>query len=130
MDTVGPAPRQEVLRKFVEEAQTALREAADASVVKNDPLCQHLNVLALSIGAHFVINCATEETQSVLARSIKTPTDTVTKGIESSAKVGSGKIWLGIVVFLYVCGCFGNLLEHLRLDLDAIILSAPLHVAN
>jgi hypothetical protein len=81
MDTVTPASRQEVLRKRVEEATAALREAADASIIKNDPLCQHLHALALSVGAHYDIYCATEETQSALARNIKAQTDTVTKGV-------------------------------------------------
>jgi hypothetical protein len=90
MDTLAPTSRQEVLRKRVEEAQTALREAADASVVKNDPLCQHLNALALSVGAHYEIYCATDETQSALARSIKTQTDTVTRGILDLVRTSLG----------------------------------------
>jgi hypothetical protein len=81
MDTVAPDSRREVLRKRVEEATAALREAADTSVIKNDPLSQHLNALALSVGAHYDIYCATEETQSALARNIKAQTDTVTKGV-------------------------------------------------
>jgi hypothetical protein len=81
MDTVAPASRLEALRKRVEEATAALREAADASIIKNDPLCQHLNALALSVGAHYDIYCATEETQSALARNIKAQNDTVTKGV-------------------------------------------------
>ena len=56
-------------------------DAANAAVINNDPLCQHLNALALSIGAHYDIYCATEETQSTLARNINAQTDTITKGV-------------------------------------------------
>jgi hypothetical protein len=92
MDTVAPDSRREVLRERVEKAQAALCEAADASIIKNDPLCQHLNALALSIGAHYDIYCAAEEINSVLARSIKTQTDTVTKGVLDLVRTSLGKM--------------------------------------
>lgn len=81
MDSVAPASRREILRNRVEEAQAVLLDAANAAVINNDPLCQHLNALALSIGAHYDIYCATEETQSTLARNINAQTDTITKGV-------------------------------------------------
>jgi hypothetical protein len=81
MDTLAPGTRREFLRRKVGAARAALREAADTAAIKNDPLCQHLNALALSVGAHYDIYCATEETQSALARSMRTQTDTVTKGV-------------------------------------------------
>lgn len=81
MDTIEPGNRRELLARKVAEAQAALREAADVAVIKDDPLCQHLNALILSIGAHYDIFCATEATQTLLARSIRAHTDTVTKGV-------------------------------------------------
>jgi hypothetical protein len=81
VDTVVPADHRESLRRKVAEAQATLREAADAAVIKNDPLCQHLNALALSIGAHYKIYCASEETQAVLEQSIRSHTDAITNGV-------------------------------------------------
>lgn len=81
MDTLEPGTRRELLRRKVGEAQAALRAAADTAAIRNDPLCQHLNALALSVGAHYDIYCTAEETQSALARSIRAQTDTVTKGV-------------------------------------------------
>ena len=40
MDTVVPGSKREALRQRIEEAKAALLEAADAGVIKNDPLCQ------------------------------------------------------------------------------------------
>jgi hypothetical protein len=70
----------------VEEAKAALLEAANASAVKDDPLCQHLNALALSVGAHYDIFCAAEETQLALAQSVRTNTETVTKGVLNAVR--------------------------------------------
>lgn len=81
MDTLAPGSRQEFLRRKVAAAQAALCEAADTAAIKNDPLCQHLNALAVSVGAHYDIYCATEEAQSTLSRSIGAQTDLVTKGV-------------------------------------------------
>jgi hypothetical protein len=81
MDTVGPTDHRESLRRKVAEAQAALREATEVAVIKDDPLCQHLNALALSIGAHYEIYCATEETQAALGQSIRSHTDAITRGV-------------------------------------------------
>lgn len=80
MDTVAPASKREALRQRVEEAKAALLKAADASVIKNDPLCQHLNALALSVGAHYDIYCATEEDQQNVAENVKRHAEILTKG--------------------------------------------------
>jgi hypothetical protein len=81
VDTVVPADHRESLRRKVTEAQAALRDAADAAVIKNDPLCQHLNALALSIGAHYEIYCASEVTQAALGQSIRSHSDAITRGV-------------------------------------------------
>lgn len=81
MDTIVPADHRESLRRTVAEAQAALRDAADAAVIKNDPLCKHLNALALSIGAHYEIYCASEVTQAALGQSIRSHSDAITRGV-------------------------------------------------
>jgi hypothetical protein len=81
VDTVVPADQRESLHRKVVEAQATLREAADTAVIKNDPLCQHLNALALSIGAHYEIYCASEETQAALGQSVRSHTDAITRGV-------------------------------------------------
>jgi hypothetical protein len=65
----------------VEEAKAALLEAANTAVIKNDPLCQHLNALALSVGAHYDIFCAAEEAQRGVAEIVSRHADIVTTGI-------------------------------------------------
>ncbi len=81
MDTLAPATTRDVLRARVEEAKAALLEAANTAVIKNDPLCQHLNALALSVGAHYDIFCATEEAQRGMAESVARHADIITTGI-------------------------------------------------
>lgn len=86
MDTVVSTDQRESLRRKVAEAQTTLREAADTAVIKNDPLCQHLHALALSIGAHYEIYCASEEVQADLGQSIRSQTDAITRGVLDVAR--------------------------------------------
>ncbi len=81
MDTITSPSRRDVLHQRVEEACAALHKAASTAAIKNDPLCQHLQALALSVGAHYDIYCATEDTQSTLARGLKAQADTATKGV-------------------------------------------------
>jgi hypothetical protein len=80
MDTVAADSKRETLRQRVEEAKAALLNAADASVIRNDPLCQHLNALALSVGAHYDIYCATEEAQQNVAKNVRRHAEILTKG--------------------------------------------------
>jgi hypothetical protein len=81
VDTLAPATTRDALRTRVEEAKAALLEAASTAVIKNDPLCQHLNALALSVGAHYDIFCAAEEAQRTVAETVSRHADIVTTGI-------------------------------------------------
>jgi hypothetical protein len=81
VDSVAEPSRREILRQRVDDAKAALLDAANAGVIKNDPLCQHLSALALSVGAHYDIYCAAEEAQREVAESVRRHADTVTLGV-------------------------------------------------
>jgi hypothetical protein len=86
MDTLAPYTTRDALRARVEEAKAALLEAANTAVIKNDPLCQHLNALALLVGAHYDIFCAAEEAQRGVTESVSRHADIVTTGIIDTAR--------------------------------------------
>ena len=86
MDTVAPGSKRDALRQRVEEAKAALLEAASTAVIKNDPLCQHLNALSLSVGAHYDIYCATEEAQQNVAKNVRLHADALTGGVLATVR--------------------------------------------
>ena len=87
MDSVTASSRREALREKVDEAQAALRQTAMAARFKDDPLSEHLNALALCVGALGDIYQASEDTQLDIAETLKSQTDVITK--EAIVKVHS-----------------------------------------
>lgn len=85
MDSLNSNSRRDTLHEKIETAQAALRKAASAAVIQNDPLSEQLRALAISIGALGDIYDASEDTQIEIANILKTQTELVTK--ESVAKV-------------------------------------------
>lgn len=97
MDSVTASSRREALREKIDEAQAALRQTAMAARFKDDPLSEHLNALALCVGALGDIYQASEDTQLDIAETLKSQTDVVTKeaiarveasGAELAMKIG------------------------------------------
>jgi hypothetical protein len=79
------ADRRQALYDQISDAQLALRRAAAAAALKNDPLSQHLNALALSVSALGDICRATEIAHIEIAQTFKSQTDIVAQ--EAIAKV-------------------------------------------
>lgn len=85
MDSVTSLSRREALLEKIDAAQAALRQTAMAACFKDDPLSEHLNALALCVGALGDIYQASEETQLDIAETLKSQTDVVTR--EAIARV-------------------------------------------
>jgi len=97
MDSITPSSRRQLLREKIDKAQTALHESATAARIKEDPLSEQLNALALCVGALGHIYEASEETQIDIAETLKSQTDVVTReaiarveaaGAELALKIG------------------------------------------
>jgi hypothetical protein len=77
MDPISPASRREALHEQITEAQMVLRRAAAAAALKNDPLAEQLQALAVCVGALSDLYQASEATQINIANTLKTQTGTI-----------------------------------------------------
>lgn len=72
MDPISPTARREALHEQITDAQMVLRRAAAAAALKNDPLAEQLQALALCVGALSDLYQASEATQIDIANTLKT----------------------------------------------------------
>jgi hypothetical protein len=77
MDPISPAARREPLHEQIVDAQMVLRRAAAAAALKNDPLAEQLQALAVCVGALSDLYQASEATQIYIANTLKTQTGTI-----------------------------------------------------
>lgn len=77
MDPISPASRREALHEQIAEAQMVLRRAAAAAALKNDPLAEQLQALAVCVGALSDLYQASEATQINIANTLKTQTGAI-----------------------------------------------------
>jgi len=77
MDPISPAARREALHEQISDAQMVLRRAAAAAALKNDPLAEQLQALAVCVGALSDLYQASEATQIDLANTLKTQTGAI-----------------------------------------------------
>ena len=85
MDPISPAARRQALHEQIADAQMALRRAAAAAALKNDPLGEQLNALALCVGALSDLYQASEATQLDIANTLKSQTGAIAE--EAIARV-------------------------------------------
>ncbi|MHB1302611.1 MAG: hypothetical protein ACYCZB_03930 [Acidiphilium sp.] len=85
MDSINPAARRQALHEQIADSQMALRRAAAAAALKNDPLREQLHALALCVGALADLYRASEATQFDIATTLKIQSGTITE--DAIAKV-------------------------------------------
>jgi hypothetical protein len=78
MDTVSPAARRRTtLWQMLDEARGALHRAASAAEIKDDPLAQQLQALAITLGALGEIYDASANTQMEINEKLRAQADEV-----------------------------------------------------
>ncbi|MFT2095115.1 hypothetical protein ACMS1Z_10660 [Acidiphilium multivorum] len=85
MDPISPVARRQALHEQIADSQMALRRAAAAAALKNDPLREQLHALALCVGALADLYRASEATQLDIATTLKSQSGTIVE--EAIAKV-------------------------------------------